>query len=110
MGPKKPVAQVSQDDPAKPAGQTHVPLEEQTPWPEHAGEHALDCMSRRDRGWEVIWLTSGTASQRMMRLLLAPVDTATHTFVEGTRELAARGVDVFAIGTEGSAENADWPE
>lgn len=45
FGPKNPCAQVSQDDPVNPGGHEHVPEAEQTPEPEHGGEHAEDWMS-----------------------------------------------------------------
>lgn len=49
VGPKKPFAQDSQDDPVNPVGQVHTPEAEQTPEPAHGGEHAEDCISRRLR-------------------------------------------------------------
>lgn len=46
-GPKKPGAHDSQDEPAKLDGQTHWPVAEHRPAPEHAGEQLVDWMSRR---------------------------------------------------------------
>jgi len=103
-GPKKPVAQDSQEDPLKPVGQTHCPEAEQTPELEQGGEHELDCMSRSEsEGAPGSWPTSGTESQRTMRLL-EPVDTETHTFDERASALAGRGtaLDEFEAGVLGS--------
>lgn len=36
--------------------------------------------------------------------------TAIHTFVASAMALAARGVEVFVMGAEGSCEYAAWPE
>ena len=73
LGPKRPEAHDSQDDPVKPLWQTHFPDEEQTPPDEQGVEHAVDCMSTSvselpnvpDGSCD----TSGTESHRMMRSL-----------------------------------------
>ena len=114
VAPKKPSAHVSQAEPANPAGQTHVPLAEHTPDPEHAGEQEADCMSRRASELAPplgSWETSGTPSQRIMRWPLdPPTETAAQTLVAMASELPGRFIEVFPIGAEGSGENADWPE
>lgn len=54
VGPKYPGAHDSQEVPLNPVGQVQVPEAEHTPFPEHGGEHALDCKFKRDRGPETV--------------------------------------------------------
>jgi len=71
-------------------------------------------MSTREREPEAeegSWVTSGTDSQKITRRLEEELKvTAIHTFVASAMALAARGVEVFVMGAEGSCENAAWPE
>jgi len=64
-------------------------------------------MSRREKEPETeegSWVTSGTDSQKTARPLEEV--TAIHTFDASAMALAARGVEVFVRGAEGSCENA----
>lgn len=99
----------------KPDGQVHVPEAEQTPEPEHGGEHEADSMSRSEREPAVpegSCETSGTESQRIMRLFEDPEDTAAQTFEESASELAESGVpdELLPTGVVGRLENPAWPE
>lgn len=87
----------------------HVPAAEQMPFPEHAGEHAVDWISVNDKSLSMgSWVTSGTESQSTTRS--DPAVTATQTLEESARELPGRGVDALTSGWEGRAEKAERPE
>lgn len=103
VGPKNPDAQDSHDEPVKPGAHVQVPDVEQIPFPEHAGEHALDWRSRTDMAPErdPSWLTSGTDSQRMTRSV-SPMLTAAHTLGAIASEDAVILVDEFEMGSVGS--------
>lgn len=56
--------------------------------------------------------TSGTEDQSTMRELELPVESATHTLDESTKEPAEIGtaVEEFATGAFGREVKEDWPE
>jgi hypothetical protein len=112
VGPKKPVAQDSQDEPVKPLGHEHVPAAEQTPFPEQGGEQDDDCRLSNDMDPDALagsWLTSGIEFHNMTRLL-PPADTAAQTFPERATEDAVSGIDVFPTGDVGRPEYEPCPE
>lgn len=113
LGPKKPDAHDSQDAPVKPVGHVQVPVAEQTPLPEHGGEHADDCRSSspsEPEAPEGSCDMSGTESQKIRRLL--PAVSATQTSDAIAMELADRGVeeDELPSGVEGRLAKEAFPE
>lgn len=82
-----------------PLGQVQLPEAEQVPAPAHGGEHAADCISRREKApaEDVVGSCemSGMESQRMSLELVDPEVTAAQVFDAIARESAESGVDVF---------------
>jgi hypothetical protein len=107
VGPKKPAAQDSHDEPVNPVGQVHVPEAEHIPEAAQGVEHADDWTSRSERELELpvgSCAMSGTASHRTKRLF-EPELTATQTLEERAIELADNGADEFEATTDGSGIN-----
>lgn len=114
LGPKNPLAQVSQEEPVNPGEQAHVPADVQVPELAQTGEHTLDSMSSMEMVPALFagsWETSGTDSQKTTRLLEEPELAIIHTLEESASALADKGVDEFATrGEEGREMNVDSPE
>ena len=88
-------------------GQTHWPVAEQIPAPEHDGEQLVDWISKRVSADErEIWDTSGTESQRIVRPSLLVEETATQTLSDSAIDLAPIGREMLLTADVGSPENA----
>lgn len=111
LGPKKPCAHDSHEEPVKPVGQVHVPFAEHTPLPEQDGVHDDDWMSRIESApvatdWGS-WETSGTELQKTMRL--EPDCVESQTFDDRANDCEVIGVEELPTGDVGRGAKFPLP-